>query len=328
MTKPKIICLGMNQESERAISALIHAGADICMIAGLPAAQATNVSDFVDHAELASQHGIAFLPVSSINDPETLEALRAVGAEMLFVLGWSQLLNAEAIELFPRGVIGSHPSELPNGRGRAPIPWTILEDLRSSAVTLFRMTTGVDDGVILKQTIFDIPDRPTARSLYNLVSERLALSFVELYEDFVVGKVDEIYQGVENVSWRAKRVPGDGWIDFRAEAEAIDRLVRAVSEPYPGAYSYLGGERAVFSSSLPASGNDLRRKGAPGQVLARRQGMVLVQAGDKPVWLSEPYLPTDRHVKLRIGDRFGFPIEDELHALRERIAILEQRISK
>ena len=327
MTKPKIICLGMNQESERAISALIHAGADICMIAGLPAAQSTNVSDFVDHEELASQHGITFLPVTSINDPETLEAMRAIGAEMLFVLGWSQLLNAEAIEIFPRGVVGSHPSELPHGRGRAPIPWTILEDLRSSAVTLFRMTTGVDDGVILKQSFFDIPERPTARILYNLVSERLALSIVELYRDFIVGKVKGIYQDDENVSWRAKRVPADGWIDFWEDAEAIDRLVRAVSEPYPGAYSYLGGERAVFSSSHPASGNDLRREGTPGQILAQRQGMVLVQAGNKPLWLSEPNLPNDRQVKLRIGERFGFRIEDELHALRKRIAILEQRIS-
>lgn len=325
MAKPRIICLGMNEESEKAITALAAVGADISAIAGLPAEHATNVSDFVDHAKIASRLGVAFLPVSNINAPETLAAFRATGAEMLFVLGWSQLLNAEAIETFPRGVIGSHPSDLPNGRGRAPIPWTILEDRRRSAVTLFRMTEGVDDGAILKQSGFDIPERPTARILYDLVAKTLARSFVELYDDFVAGEVNEIDQGGAHVSWRAKRVPADGWIDFRAEAEAVDRLVRAVSEPYPGAYSYFEGEKTVFFGSHPASGNDLRRKGIPGQVLARRHGMILVQAGDTPLWLSEPSFPADRPMRLRLGDRFGFRIEDELHVLRKRLELLEQR---
>jgi methionyl-tRNA formyltransferase len=328
MARPKIICLGMNEESEKTISALAAVGADIGAIAGLPAKDAAGVCDFVDHSKIASQLGVAFLPVSDVNAPETLAAFRANGADMLFVLGWSQLLSADAIETFPRGVVGSHPSELPDGRGRAPIPWTILEDLRRSAVTLFRMTTGVDDGAILKQTRFDIPNRPTARLLYDMVAVTLARSFADLYTDLATGQVTELSQNIERARWRAKRVPADGWIDFRAEAEAIDRLVRAVSEPFPGAYSYIEGERAVFHRSSLASGSDLRRKGMPGQVLARRQGMLLVQAGDAPLWLGEPSLPTDRPVRLRLGDRFGFQIEDELHALRKRLDLLEQRTSK
>ncbi|MBU2167319.1 MAG: hypothetical protein KKF88_05730 [Alphaproteobacteria bacterium] len=328
MAAPRIICLGMNEESEMAIAALVSAGAEICAIAGLPAERAGNVSDFVDHAAVASRLGVVFLPVSDVNAPETLTAFRATGAEMLFVLGWSQLLDAATLETFPRGVVGSHPSELPYGRGRAPIPWTVLEDRRRSAVTLFRMTSGVDDGAILKQTAFEIPDRPTARIVYNLVAETLARSFAELYGEFAAGSVTEVRQDMGRASWRSKRVPADGWIDFRAGAEAIDRLVRAVSDPFPGAYSYLVGERAVFQSSSPASGNDLRRKGMPGQVLARRQGMILVQAGDAPLWLSEPSLPADRPGRARLGDRFGFHVEDELYALRERLAKLEQRLNE
>jgi hypothetical protein len=66
----------------------------------------------------------------------------------------------------------------------------------------------------------------------------------------------------------------------------------------------------------------------PGQVLAWRQGMILVQAGDIPLWLSEPSLPADQPVRLRLGDRFGFRIEDELDALRKRLEVLEKRIIK
>lgn len=325
MTKPKIICLGMNEESEKTIAALVAAGADIGAIAGLPAEAAQNVADFVDHAAIAAHLGIAFLPISDVNASDTLAAFRSIGAEMLFVLGWSQLLSAEAIETFPRGVIGSHPSKLPYGRGRAPIPWTILEDLDCSAVTLFRITNGVDDGKILKQTEFCVPHRSTSRILYNLVAAILAKSFAELYLDLAAGQVTELEQDIKGASWRAKRVPSDGWIDFRSKAEAVDCLVRAVSDPFPGAYSYLEGERAVFHSSCLAGGSDLRRKGIPGQVLARRKGMILVQAGDVPLWLSEPNLPADRPVRLRLGDRFGFRIEDELCDLRNRVSLLEQK---
>ena len=294
----------------------------------MPSDKAGNASDYADLSIVAADHGIDWIPVTDANADDTLKAFEETEADMLFVLGWSQLLSAETIEAFPLDVVGSHPSELPYGRGRAPVPWTILENQRRSAVTLFRMTNGVDDGTILKQTAFDIPKHPTARILYDLVAETLALSFAELYGDFVAGRVTESDQDVERASWRAKRVPADGWIDFRAEAEAVDRLVRAVSDPFPGAYSYLEGERAVFHSSRLASGCDLRRKGVPGQVLARRKGMVLVQAGDAPLWLSEPSLPADRTVRLRLGDRFGFRIEDELHALRKRLEMLEQGTSK
>lgn len=261
MAAPKIICLGMNEESEKAISALVAEGADICAIAGLPAASSGNVSDYVDLSAIAHANGISWFPVVDVNSDETLAAFRATDADMLFVLGWSQLLSESAIEVFPQGVVGSHPSELPYGRGRAPVAWTVLEDRRESAVTLFRMTSGVDDGMVLKQARFDIPERPTARIVYDLAAENLASGFVELYAELAAGSAVGVPQDSGGASWRSKRVPADGWIDFRCSAEEIDKLVRAASEPYPGAYSYIGGERALFLSSEPATGDDLRRKG-------------------------------------------------------------------
>ena len=129
-------------------------------------------------------------------------------------------------------------------------------------------------------------------------------------------------------SWRSKRVDADGWIDFRCEAEKIERLVRAVSEPFPGAYSYFSGERAIFANSRFAIGSDLKRKGVCGQVLARRQGMILIQTGDCPLWLSEPRFPQDRNVSVRLGDRFGFHLEDELASVRHRLEKLEKLFLK
>ena len=56
------------------------------------------------------------------------------------------------------GIIGSHPTELPKYRGRAPIPWTILKGLKKSALTFFFIEEGMDDGDILDQQFFEIID--------------------------------------------------------------------------------------------------------------------------------------------------------------------------
>ena len=172
---PKIICLGMNQQSAKAIAALVSAGADICAIAGLQAESARDVSDFVDLAGIASIHGITFLPVSDVNAPETLEAFHATGADMVFVLGWGQALDKSTIETFPFGAIISHVSKLEG----------------KSAMTLLGMTGSVEDATILKQAHFDIPQHRTAYPSYGLVSDALARSIVELYRDIAAGRVNE-----------------------------------------------------------------------------------------------------------------------------------------
>lgn len=322
MEGPRIVCLGMNEESAAVIDALARIGARIVAICGLPAEAGGAASDYVDLSERARAFGVAWLPVTDINDSEVRAALAATQADALFVLGWSQLLTSQTIAVFPRGVVGSHPSPLPAGRGRAPVPWTILEDAGQGAVSLFRMTGGVDDGDILKQVLFDLPPRPTARDLYDLVKHHLAAAFCDLYRDLAAGHGPEgAPQNPSEASWRARRVPGDGWIDFRWAAEHVDRLVRAVSEPYPGAYAYLGDDKVIFHSTRPATGQDLRRKGVAGQILAIRSDWVLVQAGDVPLWLSAVW---DQGNRPRLGARFGYRVEDELHALRNRVAALER----
>ena len=81
-----------------------------------------------------------------MNAVETIKAIEALRPDYIYTLGWSQLFREAFIKTPSRYVVGSHPSELPAGRGRAPVPWTILQGHRQSAVTLFRIDVGVDSG--------------------------------------------------------------------------------------------------------------------------------------------------------------------------------------
>ena len=326
-TLPKVVCLGMNEESAVAISRLIQSGADIVAIVGVDNRQSASIADYYDLSQLAKEHDLRWIPVSDVNADETIADLGAMHADWLFVTGWSQLLSKQVLDLFPSGVVGSHPSELPYGRGRAPLPWTILEGIDTSAVSLFKMEVGVDSGSILKQLQFDVPKDVYARELYELVSHNLAIAFVDLYWDIVKDQVTEVVQDIKYATWRSKRIPADGCINFNHKAEDIYRLVRAVSDPYPGAYSYFNSTKVIFNKAQLAEGADIARKGVPGQVLARRDGMILVQALDSGVWLEEPIVDPSAG-KVCLGDTFGFRVHDEIARLLNRISVLEEQLAR
>ncbi|MFP6770663.1 MAG: hypothetical protein VB859_20990, partial [Planctomycetaceae bacterium] len=105
---------------------------------------------------------------------------------------------------------------------------------------------------------------------------------------------------------------------------AIERLVRAVSHPYPGAYSYYEGSKVIFwRASLLGIPDHV---GTPGQILLKRNGRLLVQAGDSPLWLFDSVgaVGTELAPVLRVGCKLGYAVEDELHRLQNELSRLRE----
>lgn len=325
----RIACLGGNLESEVALNGLLAADAEIVGIFCADPILRPRIADYAAIDEIAGAHGIPCLPITDINTPDARAFAAAIEADYLFVLGWSQIIAPEALACFDGGVIGSHPAPLPFGKGRAPVPWTVLENRRRSAVTLFEMTPKIDEGRIVSMRWFDIPERPYAADVYALVADALRESFVALAGSLRDGPLPHIADSGLEPSIYARRTPQDGWIDFSGSADAIDRLVRAVSRPYPGAYAYFGGGRVAFHRAEPAAGKDLQYHGQPGQVLRKRGGMLLVQCGDVPQWIGNNAEDSEWNAiygGIALGARFGMRVEDELHGIAERLLEVERRL--
>ena len=124
-------------------------------------------SDYANFENLTKKYGVNHKQVNNINDQENIDLIKKINPDLILVIGWSQLLKKEIIEIPRLGVIGSHPTELPKYRGRAPIPWSILKGLKKSALTFFYIQEGIDDGDIVIQKQFDIDDIDDATSLYE-----------------------------------------------------------------------------------------------------------------------------------------------------------------
>lgn len=152
---------------------------------------------------------------------------------------------------FTRGCFGFHASLLPQLRGGAPLNWAILSGMEETGVTLFEMVEGVDAGLVFGQERFPVAPRATIGDL--VAASRNACTILtrrhlpSLLDGSATGRAQE-----GEASYGLQRTPGDGRIVWGRPRAEIDRLVRAVSRPYPGAFTTLGDERIhIWSTQLP-----------------------------------------------------------------------------
>jgi methionyl-tRNA formyltransferase len=163
--------------------------------------------------DFAARHGIEVAKIRDLNKPEAVEIIREAGLDWLFIIGWSQIARAEVLSTPSWGVIGMHPTLLPQGRGRAAIPWAILKGINRTGVTMFRLDEGVDTGPILAQVEIPLHDRIDASELYTLVDRAHVALMREAFPKLARGELDAIPQDHSQATEWPRRKPEDGAID-------------------------------------------------------------------------------------------------------------------
>lgn len=251
----------------------------VTAVVTLPPALANRHSDFVDLAVDARACGAKLIAAPNSNSPDVIAAVRATGADYAFVIGWSQICKPEFRAAFDGRVIGYHPAALPRLRGRAVIPWTILLDEKITGSTLFWIDDGVDSGPILAQRFFHVARDETAATLYARHIEALDDMLKEAIGALAEGRAPQRPQDERFATYAARRTDADGLIDWRAPARDVERLIRAVTRPYPGAFTYAAGERlTILSARLWPDGAHYAAR--PGQVVALRDSALAIACGD------------------------------------------------
>lgn len=204
-------------------------------------------SGYVSLRDLADRFAFDLIEIRDINAPSVFDRVRASESDLLIVAGWSQLVRDPLLSSFPLGAVGMHPTALPQGRGRAPIPWTLIKGLDKTAVTLFYLVEEADAGDIVDQEPIAVSMRDDATSLYGKVAEAHAAILVRVVPRLLAGKAERRPQG-DGDFW-PKRRPEDGVIDWSSNVDALYNWVRALTHPYPGAFTFVGGRRLVVWSA-------------------------------------------------------------------------------
>ena len=243
----KIIFIGGVKFSYEILKTILENNWNISVVFSYDDSKKEKISDFISLDELCSKYNLQNIKVDKINAQNNIEIIKKIEPDIILVMGWSQLLNSEIISIPKIGVIGSHPTELPKYRGRAPIPWSILKGLKTSALTFFFIEEGTDNGDILDQRSFKLSSNDDATSVYKKVEsvgkEMIQDNLTKLQNGNYTRKKQDVSNFIEN--WE-KRGPQDGIIDWSRNSQEIHTLIRATTHPYPGAYTIFNGSKLII----------------------------------------------------------------------------------
>jgi methionyl-tRNA formyltransferase len=185
----------------------------------------------------------------------------------------------------PSGAFNLHGSLLPAYRGRAPVNWVLVNGEKRTGITLHHMVEKPDAGDIVGQWAVDIDFSDTARTLYGKLCAAAGTLLAEVLPLIRDGKAPRIPQDLSKGCYFGGRGPEDGRIDWNRPAVQIYNLIRAVTDPYPGAFAFLpGGEKILIWWALPEE--DAAPDCPPGRIQIER-GQVHVGTGMGRIRLAD-----------------------------------------
>lgn len=212
----------------------------------------------------------------------------STSVDLLLAVSWRYLVPPEVYRRAKRGAFVFHDALLPAYRGFAPTVWAIANGEDHTGVTLFEMAEGMDAGDIVDQERVPIgPDETIA-----VVLERVTETYLHLLEKnlsrLLDGTASRRPQDPSRATFTCRRVPGDNAIDWRGSTASIFNLIRAVTAPYPGAFTLLGGKKLTVWAATRVSPRPDYVGRVPGRVVEVRPGVgSVVLTGDGALLLTK-----------------------------------------
>lgn len=249
----------------------------------------------------AGENNIPLFCPADVNAPAWRRRVVSLAPAVIFSFYYRCMLSPEILAAPTAGAFNLHGSLLPHYRGRCPVNWVLVNGEQETGVTLHRMVAQADAGDIVAQKIVAIAFGDTARSLYGKLCREAALLLDETLPLIKAGHPPGYPQDLAGGSYYGGRTPADGRIDWHWPASRIYNLIRAVTEPYPGAFTCTPqGEQMLIWWALPEAGSAAAEPGS----IVREGTAVFVSAGEGRLRLSDIEINGRRLKNRAIGEYF------------------------
>ncbi|QOV63845.1 bifunctional UDP-4-amino-4-deoxy-L-arabinose formyltransferase/UDP-glucuronic acid oxidase ArnA [Kosakonia pseudosacchari] len=228
--------------------ALLDAGFEIAAIFTHP--DSANENHFFGSvARIAAERGIPVYAPEDVNHPLWIDRIRDLKPDVIFSFYYRNLLCDNILNTARIGAFNLHGSLLPAYRGRAPLNWVLVNGESETGVTLHRMVSRADAGAIIAQQRVAIAENDEALSLHRKLAEAAKGMLASVLPTIKNHTFSETAQDDSKASYYGRRTPEDGRLDWEKPAQTLQNLVRAVSDPWPGAYSFAGTHKFIVWKS-------------------------------------------------------------------------------
>ncbi len=268
MTDPRILVFGYSDVGYVCLELLLRRKAGVVAVFTHEDKPGENLW-FRSVAALAREHDIPVFTPGSLKSPEWEERFRSLKPDILFSFYYRSLIPVRLLELASRGAFNMHGSYLPKYRGRAPVNWAVLNGETQTGATLHYMVKSADAGDIVDQQAVTIGPAETALQVMQNVQAAALTVLDRQLPAILAGNAARHPQDEHQATYFSGRRPEDGRIDWEAPATTLFNLIRAVTRPFPGAFTDCGDARLMIwwaepLEFFPQTGT----APAPGQVVS------------------------------------------------------------
>ncbi len=264
------------------LQALVDAGYDVQAVFTHTDSPDEN-NFFASVARLGAGLNLPVYAPEDVNHPLWVDRIRELQPDVIFSFYYRNMISDDVLSLAPQGGFNLHGSLLPRYRGRAPVNWALLKGEKETGVTLHKMVKRPDAGDIVAQRAVPISADDIALTLHAKVRDAAQVLLADVLPKMKQGEITLTPQDESQASYFGRRTAADGEIHWHKPATEINNLIRAVTEPYPGAFTYLGQRKMTIWRSRPLA---TAHEKQPGTVLssdplivACGEGALEIQAG-------------------------------------------------
>ena len=301
LTRPRILFFGYSEVGYECLSLLIERGDDV--IALITHADSPHEKIwFKTPAVAAREKGIPVFTPESVNNPEWREKISALQPDLILSVYYRHMIGTKILALPRLGAWNMHGSLLPKYRGRAPINWAVLHGEPRIGMTLHRMVRQADAGAVVDQDGVDIGHRDTAEQAFRKVLPCARRVLARQIDALLAGTACETPQDETQATCFGGRTPEDGRIHWAQTSTQIFNLVRAVTDPYPGAFIDVGAARLMVwwaETDTPATRALYAESNQPGEILSVNP--LVVAAGNDALELTKTEWRGAPPPMLRVG---------------------------
>ena len=184
--------------------------------------------------DLALHSGVPILQPENVNNPEVVDRIRHVEADLGIIIAYGQKIGSVLINIFPKGIINLHASLLPAYRGAAPINWAIINGEKETGLTVMQINEQIDAGKILNQLVVPIDPLERADELHDRLGQAGPTILLETIFQIQKGKLNPRPQDPARVSKAPKMSKDISPIDWSQPARKIAEWIRGLW-PWPTA---------------------------------------------------------------------------------------------
>ncbi|MGW5145707.1 methionyl-tRNA formyltransferase [Rhodococcus koreensis] len=274
----RVATLGYQTWGHRTLQALLQSDHEVVLAITHPKSDHVYEQMWADSvADLATEHGVP-VHIATKPDENFKAALKQADPDIVVANNWRTWLPQDVFDSPRYGTLNIHDSLLPKYTGFSPLIWALINGEEEVGLTAHLMDEELDAGDIVLQRSTRVGPTDTVTDLFHRTVDMIGPITLDALALIESGRTDWTPQDRSQATFFHKRAPEDSLIDWTWPADAIERLVRAQSDPYPNAFTHFKGQRVRVLKAAVSEGN---YGGTPGRVFIHEgDGMVIVAGPD------------------------------------------------